>query len=95
MVGEPHLDFEKGMEVEHCSKSDSNIRFVTGNYHVDTSPANEWAITVLHRLSDADLRHGRRLLTIEENMKKEIVAIAKLIRCEVIAVVLYTGPMVS
>jgi hypothetical protein len=83
------------MEAEHCSKGDSKVHFVTGNYNINTFPANEWAITVLHELTAADRQHGRRLDTIEENMKKEIVAIAKLIRCEVIAVVLYTGPMVS
>ncbi len=83
------------MEVEHCSKGDSKIRFVTGNYHIKTFPANEWAITVLHDLTGADLQHGRRLVTIEENMKKEVVAVAGLRRCEVIGIVLYTGPMVS
>jgi hypothetical protein len=93
--GDPHLDFEKAMEVEHCSKGDSKVRFVTENYHINTFPANEWAITVLHDMTGADLQHERKLVTIEENMKKEIVAIARLIRCEVIAVVLYTGPMVG
>jgi hypothetical protein len=83
------------MEAEHCSKGDSKIHFVTGNYNINTCPSNEWAITVLHDVTGADLRHGRSLVTIEENMKKEIVAIGKLTRFEVIAVVLYTGPMVS
>ena len=81
--------------MEHCSKGDSKVRFVTGNYNINTFPANEWAITVRHDLTGADLQHERRLVTIEENMKKEVVTIATLIRCEVIAVVLYTGPMVS
>lgn len=83
------------MEAEHCSKGDSKIHFVTGNYNIKTCPLNEWTITVHHDVTGADLRHDRRLVKIEENMKMEIVATAQLRRVEVIAVVLYTGPMVS
>ncbi len=83
------------MEAEHCSRGGSQVYFVTGNYNIRTFPANEWAITVCGDITHADKRHSRRLENIEEYMKKEIVLLGKLTRCEVIAVVLYTGPMVS
>jgi hypothetical protein len=83
------------MQAEHCSSGGYQTYFLTGNYNIRTCPANEWAITVDGKVQLADLRHGRRLVTIEELMKKEIVQSAILTRCEVIAVVLYTGPMVS
>jgi hypothetical protein len=83
------------MEAEHCSSGDSKIPFETKNYHINTFPAKEWAITVRHDLTGADMKHGRKLVPIEEKMNEQIVGIAKLQRSEVIAVVLYTGPMVS
>ena len=83
------------MEAEHCRRAGSQVYFVTGNYNIRTCPAIEWAITVCGDLTHADMRHERRLKKIEESMKTEIVLTSGLIRCEVIAVVLYTGPMVS
>jgi hypothetical protein len=41
------------------------------------------------------MRHARTLDTIDQLMKKDIVRSAELERVEVIAIVLYTGPMVS
>jgi hypothetical protein len=83
------------MEAEHCRRAGSQVYFVTGNYNIRTCPANEWAITVCGDFTHADMRHERRLEKIEESMKTEIVLTSGLIRCEVIAVVLYTGPMVK
>ena len=83
------------MEAEHCSKGGSQEYFVSGNYNIRTCPKNEWMISVGGDFANADTRHNRRLSTIEELMQKEIVDVAKLTRCEVIAIVLYTGPMVS
>ena len=94
-AGDPHLDFEKAMEAEHCSMGGHRIYFVTGNYNIRTCPADEWAITAGGDYTHADLRHERRLVTIDELMKQDIVVVAQLTRFEVIAVVLYTGPMVS
>jgi hypothetical protein len=79
------------MEAEHCSKDE----FETSNYTIRTCPKNEWDITVCGNLSLADMRHARRLEAIDELMRKEIARSAGLTRCEVIAVALYTGPMVS
>ncbi len=83
------------MESEHCMKGGSQVEFVTGNYMISTCPANEWAIAVRGDHTHADLRHGRTLQSIETLMKLDIVRSALLTRCEVIAVVLYTGPMVN
>jgi hypothetical protein len=94
-VGDPHLDFKKGMEAEHCRSKGSRDKFVTPNYNISTTPANEWAITVDFDLTNADMRHGRSLVKIQDNMQKEIVKLSMLTEVEVIAVVLYTGPMVS
>jgi hypothetical protein len=43
----------------------------------------------------ADTGHDRVLSPIDELMRQKIVEVAELDRCEVIAIVLYTGPMVS
>jgi hypothetical protein len=75
------------MAAEHCSRGGHQTYFVTGNYGIRTCPSNEWAITAEGDHTHADLRHKRRLVTIVELM-------TQLTRCEVIAVVFYTGPMV-
>ncbi len=82
------------MQAEHCSSGGHHTYFETGNYHINTCPANEWAITVDEKFEFAVTSHRRKLVRIKELMKKEIVRSANLKRCEVIAVALYTGPMV-
>ncbi len=61
----------------------------------DTCPAKEWAITVHGDYTDAYMGSTRKLQKIEELMNLYVVKQAGLTRYEVIAVVLYTGPMVS
>ncbi len=61
----------------------------------DTWPAKEWAITVHGDYTDAYMGSTRKLQKIEELMNLDVVKQAGLTRYEVIAVVLYTGPMVS
>ncbi len=85
------------MEAEHCNTPGSQIMFETGNVKRTTWPANEWAITVLgeYKLSGPGcVGPSRKLQSIDQLMMKDVVLEAKLQRCEVIAVVLYTGPMV-
>ncbi len=62
-----------------------------------TWPANEWAITVRgdHSQAHVGSSGARQLRQIEDLMKEDVVSRAGLTRPEVIAVVLYTGPMVS
>ncbi len=82
------------MEAEHCSRFDSDQELVTSNYKVTTTPKAEWAIVISCDEAKADMRHGRKLQKIEDVMTKPEARESKLSRAEVIAVVLYTGPMV-
>ncbi len=86
------------MQMEHCTGKFCHHVFVTDNYKISTCPFDEWHITVVGDLSkassDAAKAHGRRFVSIEELMEVEVAVEARLIRPEVIAVVLYTGPMV-
>ncbi len=70
-------------------------RFTVGNKARVTWPANEWAITVLSDYTHAHLGQSRKLQKVAELMQLDVVKQAVLTRHEVIAVVLYTGPMVS
>ena len=98
-AGTPSLKFEPAMEREHCYSKDSLKEFKTGNYHITTFPKREWLFAVRRELKGVDMGHGRvvrdvdRLL--EEHNKLVSSGDAKLKRPEVIAAVLYTGPMVS
>ena len=87
------------MEMEHCTGKGSREYFVTDNYNIRTCPFDEWQITVLHDLSKATspeaTAHGRRFVPIDDLMQEGVATQSKLTRHEVIAVVLYTGPMVS
>ena len=44
LVGEPHPDLEKGMQIEHMQSQDSTIAFTTGNYGLTTNPATEFQL---------------------------------------------------
>ena len=82
------------MEAEHCLKSGWDISFKTSNYGITTTPKDEWKFVVEMQSSNADMRHGRRVLNIEELSESETALTARLTRVELVAVVLYTGPMV-
>jgi hypothetical protein len=85
--------------MEHCTGKGSDKYFVTNNYNIRTCPKDEWLMTVLHDLTKAkspeSRAHNRRFVPIAELMQVEVAVQAQLTRAEVIAVVLYTGPMVS
>ena len=82
------------MTSEHCHKDGCDHEFTSGNYQVTTTPQREWRVAVDGRADLADLRHGRILTPVEALMRLELVSSSGLTRAEVIAVVLYTGPMV-
>jgi hypothetical protein len=85
------------MEAEHCSGEGSNDSFETGNVKRTTWPANEWAITVhgeYKLCGPGCVGPSRKLQSIAKLMEQDVAVNAKLEKCEVIAVVLYTGPMV-
>ena len=92
-TGDPVIgDWLKNMESEHCERPDSHVDFESTNYRIITTPAREWEITTKQDKSLADMRHDRRLPVIQELCREQR---ANLIEDEVVAIVLYTGPMVG
>ena len=92
------MDFERAMRIEHVSKAGYDVEFETSNYKIKTTPRREWEIIVdeKHDLARDAMQGHRRLPKIKMLCAEEpLVKDANLIRCEVIAVVLYTGPMVG
>jgi hypothetical protein len=71
------------------------MRFTTGNYHITTTPKAEWLIVIDSDSTIADMRHGRRIPDIKVMSQSKLALDAGLQHFEVIAVVLYTGPMVQ
>jgi hypothetical protein len=96
-VGMPHLKFKDAMRQEHCERAGCNTQFTTGNYKITTTPRQEW----LYIAGDetglqapcADMDHGRRIMPISELMKLRLALDARLTEVEMLAIVLYTGPM--
>ena len=91
--------FERAMELEHCSKPVSSWSFTTSNYGVVTTPQAEWRL-VLNADKGPDettatfAKDGRRMPSFRNLMQLELSKKAGLTEAEVIAVILYTGPMV-
>jgi hypothetical protein len=98
-VGMPHLDFQREMMREHCERAGCNKQFTTGNYGITTTPRQEWLYTAGdeqgHRMvcPAEDMRHGRRISPLDELMQLPLAVHAGLTQFEVLALVLYTGPM--
>ncbi len=83
------------MKSEHCHHHDSNIPFTTQHYNITTTARQEWAIVVEGAPCRVEhSRHGRTIHKIEELMNLDLTKKAGLKKYEVIALVLYTGPMV-
>lgn len=96
-AGNPNLNFLKSMEVEHASKA----TFSTSNYGIETCPAEEWRVVFEcdTRAEKEYNRHMRRIPDWRQIMRKEQMQRhsgkeAPLTDVEVIAIILYTGPMV-
>jgi hypothetical protein len=85
------------MRAEHCSLGGHDFKLYASNYGVTSTPAQEW----LYVVGDAkgqpvpcpDVDHGRRICSIEVHLETLLAKKAKLTRAEIIAVVMYTGPM--
>jgi hypothetical protein len=96
-VGMPHLKFKDAMRQEHCEKAGCSTPFTTGNYRITTTPKQEWLYIaggdtgVL--VPCPDMGHGRRIVRISKLMQLKLAIDAKLTEVELLAVVLYTGPM--
>ena len=98
-VGMPHLDFKREMMREHCERAGSGTEFTTGNYKIRTTPRKEWLYTAGEEHGQRapcpaeNMAHGRRIVAVDELMQLELAKRAKLKEEEVLALVLYTGPM--
>lgn len=94
-IGSANLDFFNAMKAEHCSKAGSKDEFETLNYAIKSTPYREWCLVVDKEkvVPEPDMRYGRRIPDIDELMTLDVAKRAKLSRPEVIAVVLYTGPL--
>jgi hypothetical protein len=96
-VGMPHLKFMDAMRQEHCEKVGCDTSFTTGNYKITTTPKQEWLYIAGdesgQQVACPDMGHGRRIVLISELMKLKLSVDAKLTEVEMLAIVLYTGPM--
>ena len=84
------------MESEHCTQQGCNQVFRTLNYtQIDSYPKKEWEIVVKGvPCSDNEMKFNRRIPVIDELCELTLAKRASLQRAEVIAIVIYTGPMV-
>jgi hypothetical protein len=83
------------METEHCARFDSDVPFTANNYKIKSTPKNEWLVVLKCDKKLANMSHGRRIPEISKLMQTDAAKISQLYDYEVVAVVLYTGPMVS
>jgi hypothetical protein len=85
------------MRAEHCSLWGHDYKLYASNYRITSTPMQEWLYAVGddkgQRSPCPDMDHGRRIVPIEELLERPLAARAGLTRAEMIAVVLYTGPM--
>ena len=93
------------MELEHCHHKCADTEFTTPNYNITTTPKIEYGIVAWEEECPVQhMGHGRNIQSISKlraNMRRinksralQIVMEAKLSDEEIMAVVLYTGPMV-
>ena len=109
LIGSPNPRVMDAMREEHCSSCESTIEFVTGNYGVSTTSAQEWDFVVTKSGEDRKwpvespdkcphMRQWKHLDNFSEDMNKinerlQQMGEETLIEAEVIALRLYTGPM--
>jgi WD40 repeat protein len=91
-IGMPNLDFFDAMRQEHCERAGFDVKFKTSNYGILTCPKSEWSY-VVDNVACPDMLHNRRFVPISDLLLKRASHDAGLRREEVIAIVLYTGPM--
>jgi alkylhydroperoxidase/carboxymuconolactone decarboxylase family protein YurZ len=83
------------MEAEHCSYPSSCFEFHTANYGIITTPDREWNIVACKALCAEEHRHhDRQIPDVDTLVASRAAVAAGLRREEIIALVLYTGPMV-
>ncbi len=83
------------MRAEHCTKDGSDFEFETFKKKRKTSK-REWAIVVDREpLQSGEDGGGRTIPDIDILMHVPMSVKANLLKIEIIALILYTGPMVS
>ena len=85
------------MEAEHCTRGGSEEKFNTLNYtEIESWPKQEWDI-VMKKIPcpERDMRFNRRIPEVSKLCELPLAKKALLQKAEVIAIVMYTGPMVS
>jgi hypothetical protein len=98
-VGLPNLKFMEAMRQEHCERAGWDTSFTTGNYNITTTPKQEWLYIAGDETRKqvacpaSQMEHGRRILSIREAKKLKLAVDAKLTDAELLALILYTGPM--
>ncbi len=93
-TGVPDLEFEKAMKAEHCTKEGCDFEFETSKKRKKTSK-REWAIVVDGEpLKPGENSGGRKIPNIGDLVLLPMSVKADLLKIEIIALVLYTGPMV-
>ena len=84
------------MKREHCGAPDSKVKFKTSNYDLITCPSEEWRVVEnCDKMMEKKSAHNRVIPDYRELMKSDLAQRARLSDSEIIAVILYTGPMVS
>jgi hypothetical protein len=84
------------MEIEHCDRSGANDEFETVNYHIRTTPGKEWNfVQGLEKCPAEQMTHNRRIPKVQDLLELDTAKEAKLKEPEIIAILLYTGPMVG
>jgi hypothetical protein len=80
------------MEQEHCARADSRLPFTTSNYGLTTCPADEFRVVLA--ADAAATAPPRRIPDYRELARSDRARRAGLTEVEIVAIVLYTGPMV-
>jgi hypothetical protein len=93
-IGVPHLEFLKAMEAEHTSMAGCDMLFTTHNYGITTTARTEWGIVVERmKVPDEQMTRGRVIPQAEHKFRSERAMKAGLRKEEVLAIIMYTGPM--
>ena len=84
------------MKLEHCFLEGCNTNFTTNNFNLVTTPRHEWRLVLGEETPNCeDQQFVRRIPSYMQLGDLEVVKTASLTPAEIIAVILYTGPMVS
>ncbi len=88
------MEYLKAMEAEHCTNACCDKNF-TAMHDKITTPKAEWDLIVTKDNRSANKSSKRRIPDLDALEQLELSRKAGIRRFEIIAVVLYTGPMVS